>query len=253
MSINFSFPRISSALRYLSWADPIIQWRISRSVCPSCNGKYFLSFSQNSFMTRCLGCSANITNLSLIPVVLEHSRTHHIETCWEMSTYGATLSFLKRNFSIVYESEYMPDSSSGQVVGGIMNQDVQNLSFKDNTIDLITSNQVFEHVPDYVRGFRECYRVLRKGGALIFSIPLYDLPKTERLASIIENKITYYREPEYHGSRIAGAMSALVFWHHSKNDVCETLIQVGFSAKLIDVMIAPSQGNPALVVYAVKI
>jgi SAM-dependent methyltransferase len=118
--------------------------------------------------------------------------------------------------------------------------------------DLITSNQVFEHVPDDMKGFRECYRVLRNGGALIFSVPFTPIPATEKLADIVDGRIVYYREPEYHDSRSSGPKSVLTFWYFSANDICERLSRAGFHAEIVDVMIAPSQKLPTHIVYAIK-
>lgn len=246
------YTRLGSALRYLSWSNPVYKWRLMKSLCPNCNGEYFLSLGSDAFMTRCLKCRANITNLSLIPVVKTHLTSHKVVTCWEMSTYGATLNFLKKSFKIVYESEYFPDKDSGEIIDGIMNQDVQSLSFQDFSIDLITSNQVFEHVPNYIRGFKECYRVLQKGGALIFSVPLYDSPSTEKLAEIFDGKIIFYSSPEYHDSRTAGPKSALTFWRHSKHDICKKLMEVGFDAEIVYVTLPDLTIFPTPVVYAVK-
>jgi hypothetical protein len=56
-----------------------------------------------------------------------------------MSTYGSTLDFVKKKFGYVHESEYFPDAAPGEVIDGVVNQDVQNLSFKDESLDLIRS------------------------------------------------------------------------------------------------------------------
>ena len=101
-----------------------------------------------------------------------------------MSTYGATLSFLRKHFYHVYESEYFEGEKSGEIVYGILNQDVQETSFSDSSLDLITSNQVFEHVLNDIKGYAECFRVLRPGGALLFTVPLYDIQATEKLARL---------------------------------------------------------------------
>jgi len=245
-------PRWSAAFRYLGWADPFYKWRISRSNCPSCSGKYFLSFRPDAFMTRCLGCGANITNLSLIPVIQSHLKKNKISICWEMSTYGGTLDYLKKNIKTVHVSEFFPGAKPGEIIGGIANEDVQNLSFANSSLDLITSNQVFEHVPDDIKGYSECYRVLKPGGCLIFSIPLYDILETEKLAEIADGVVTYFSEPEYHDSRSTGPKSILTFWHHSMNDICERVSQVGFEVSLMDIVMAPAQKIATKVIYAVK-
>lgn len=244
--------RIRSALRYLSWADPIYKWRIGQAVCPNCNGRYLISFKPDPFLTRCLKCSANITNLSLIPVINKHIDETKVSDCWEMSTYGATLTFLKANFEHVVESEYFSDKDPGSIVDGILNQDVQNLTFENSSLDLITSNQVFEHVPNDLKGYQECYRVLRPGGALIFSVPLSHSHQTKKLAEIVDGALVFYEEPEYHDSRLGGPKSALAFWSHSKHDICSRVASVGFTTKLEEVFLTPNQGFPSLVIYATK-
>jgi hypothetical protein len=99
-------------------------WRIHRSDCPSCDGKYFLSLQPNDLMTRCMSCWATAMNLSLITVVKGHSRKQSIEAVWEMSTYEATLTFLKKTCQLVYQSEFFWGVPSGRLVNGVLCQDV---------------------------------------------------------------------------------------------------------------------------------
>jgi SAM-dependent methyltransferase len=56
--------------------------------------------------------------------------------------------------------------------------------FDDCSFDLVTSNQVFEHVPDVVKCFQECRRVLKPGGILLFAVPLYDQAETQHVATL---------------------------------------------------------------------
>jgi SAM-dependent methyltransferase len=147
----------------------------------------------------------------------------------------------------------MPDYPRGAVVEGVRNEDIQNLSFEDGMFDLVTSNSVMEHVPDDVKGFAECHRVLRAKGALIFSVPLYDTPATVKMVEMQNNELVFLHEAEYHDSRLGGPKSALTFWRHSSNDICTRVKAAGFtSVKLVQVNIAKSQGYPTKVVYAVK-
>ena len=54
--------------------------------------------------------------------------------------------------------------------------DAMALPFADAAIDLLVCAQVYEHVPDDTRLFREMYRVLRPGGAVFFSGPNWLFP-----------------------------------------------------------------------------
>jgi SAM-dependent methyltransferase len=244
--------RASAAAAYLKRSDPAYKWRLSLADCPNCGKSVFLSLGPNDFMTRCLRCRATITNLSLIPVIKQHCADPSTCSAYELSTYGSTLQFLQKHFGSVATSEYLLERPLGQIINGIQNQDVQRLTFPDDSFDVITSNQVFEHVPDDIQGFRECARVLKPGGALIFSVPLKTIPATKQLARLTDSGVEIFGTPEYHGSR-DGGMTALTFWHHSIQDICARVGWGGFrSVDLIDVMIAPCQRHAAKVIYAIK-
>ena len=71
-------------------------------------------------------------------------------------------------------SEYLGyEYQGGAVVRGIRHEDVMALSFEDASIDLIVSNDVFEHVPEPARAFRECARVLKPDGVMLATIPFH--------------------------------------------------------------------------------
>ena len=72
-----------------------------------------------------------------------------------------------KNHTIV-GSEYLGhEYEGGAIIKGIRHEDIENLSFPDDTLDLIVSNDVFEHVPNQVKAFAECARVLKEGGMML--------------------------------------------------------------------------------------
>ena len=254
MTLATRLARLASALRYLSvYAHSPLRWRLGVGRCPLCGRSPFLALGPSPFLTRCLRCSANVTNLSLIPVIEKHfGGRYKGKRAYELSTFGSTLKWLRRHFERVETSEYFPDRPMGALADGVLNQDVQRLTFADESFDLITSNQVFEHVPDDVQGYRECLRVLKPGGALVFAVPLRNLPQTEPKARLLpDGKVEIIGEPEYHDSRLGGPGSALCFWHHSLRDIERRVSQVGFASVTLEpVMLVGAQAAAEWVVYA---
>lgn len=247
--------RLQSIIRYFTyWADAPYRWRAGKGQCPMCGTSIFISMGTIPLLVRCIKCRATAGGLSLIPVIKEHlgNKASH-SVCYELSSYGVTLNWLKAHVKSVITSEFYPDAPLGSVVDGHLNQDIQKLTLADNTFDLVTSNYVFEHVEDDGAGFAEICRVLKPGGATILSIPLYDTPQTLQWAQIVDGKIFFFGEPEYHDSRIGGAQSAPVFWRHSMHDICQRLKDAGFSrVELREIRMATCQREAALVVYGVK-
>lgn len=50
-------------------------------------------------------------------------------------------------------------------------EDIQHLSFPNHTFAALLCNHVLEHIPDDRGALRECARVLKPGGAAVFTIP----------------------------------------------------------------------------------
>lgn len=74
-----------------------------------------------------------------------------------------------KNYS---KSFYWEDVNPGAFKDGIQCQDLENLTYPDNTFDLVITSDILEHVRHPWEAIREIYRVLKPGGYHIFSIPI---------------------------------------------------------------------------------
>ena len=92
---------------------------------------------------------------------------------------------------------------------GAVCQDITNLTFADETLDLIVSSDVLEHVPQLDRAFRETARVLKPGGAHLFTVP--SRQRTKRRAEIVDGEIRHLEPPEYHLDPLSPG-GILAFW-----------------------------------------
>jgi SAM-dependent methyltransferase len=128
-------------------------------------------------------------------------------------------------------SELFDDVEAGQFRRRVQCQDVQRLTYDDVSFDLVTSTEVFEHVPDDRRAFAEIHRVLRPGGALVFTVPLMDTVTTLERARLDHGAIVHLTDPEYHGDRLRGRGRVLAFRTYGL-DILDRLRAAGFEARL---------------------
>jgi GT2 family glycosyltransferase/ubiquinone/menaquinone biosynthesis C-methylase UbiE/glycosyltransferase involved in cell wall biosynthesis len=140
-------------------------------------------------------------------------------------------------------SEYLsPTAPSGTVIAGIRHEDIQAMSFADGSLELIVSNDVFEHVPDPWQGLRECRRVLRRGGELLMSIPFDPQADESRPRAVLrEGGIEHLAPPLYHGNPVS-ADGSLVFTDFGW-DVIARLHDAGFDDAAVECFVAPRFGH----------
>ena len=118
----------------------------------------------------------------------------------------------------------------GQVYGGIRHEDLLRLTFADAQFDLVASFDVLEHVEDLAASLRECFRVLRPGGTLLFTAPTqFEAPATvDRVLVREDGSYEYLVPPEYHGNPVDAEHGSLCF-RYLGLDVLDQLRAIGFA------------------------
>ncbi len=88
---------------------------------------------------------------------------------------------------------------------GIRNETLCALTFSDETFEAVVSLDVIEHIPDYYSAFKECFRVLKPGGKLMWSVPFSPSLETNYvLARLINGEVEYVvNPPHYHGDPLS--------------------------------------------------
>lgn len=137
----------------------------------------------------------------------------------EINSCGVLHDILRKMPKLSY-SEYASDSPN------IPHQDLEKLTYKNNSFDLVLTSDVLEHVPDVRKALAETFRILRPGGAHIMSVPLLMDRKT-RVRTYLANGMPKYSFPaSYHGS---GEPDYLV-WSEFGYDFVDLCREVGFQA-----------------------
>jgi len=221
---NIGFNKINKAIDILDYR--FLKFKISK--CPLHGNSVFVRLNKTMLGVRCVLCGAAPIATSIANVLIRYEPDYKKKKIYELSARGAFFEFLNNNVENIVFSEYMDDVSPGDSKNGVLCQDVQHLTFDDAEFDICTSTEVFEHVPDDIKGLKEIFRVLNDDGVFIFTVPLYDVEKTVDRAIFEEGKIVHLLEPEYHDDSIRGVGKVLVFRDYG-HDIVEKLQTIGFA------------------------
>ena len=103
--------------------------------------------------------------------------------------------------------------------------DFQKLHYANETFDVVIASDVFEHVRKDEEGYKEIYRVLKKEGSFILTVPYdHNRPQTiRRIESSGENDV-HILEPEYHG----GGGHTLTYRNYGR-DLLSLLRTIGYA------------------------
>lgn len=198
--------------------------------CESCGrDTRFLVSGTESRSIRCLSCRSTAISLATVKQIRQLPLDPARSAVYELSYHGAVFRYLQSRFPNFTFSEYFGAPAGGVLVDGVRNEDVQHLSFASESFDLVSSTEVFEHVPDYRKGFAEVCRVLRPGGWFVMTVPFFDAAETRCICRLgPDGRLEWVGTPEYHDSQVTGVGSVPVFWHHSKTQILADLRAAGF-------------------------
>jgi SAM-dependent methyltransferase len=120
-----------------------------------------------------------------------------------------------RRYSEHYSCSYFFEGvDPGSLHQGTRCENLERLTFADNLFDLFVTQDVFEHVFQPDCAIREIMRVLKPGGAHVFTAPKHKgLRQTRQRARHDGAGVVHLMEPEYHGNPI-GDGRALVTWDY---------------------------------------
>ncbi|MGE3818827.1 MAG: class I SAM-dependent methyltransferase, partial [Isosphaeraceae bacterium] len=69
-------------------------------------------------------------------------------------------------------SDFFPGAGPGEMIDGVRSEDLTQLTFADESFDLVVTSESLEHVPDLDAALSEIRRVLVPGGRHLFTVPL---------------------------------------------------------------------------------
>ena len=139
--------------------------------CPIC--KYSSPFFRHisnpikiSWNSACPNCDSRSRHRGLIFLYNKYLKTKNKKRILHFAPEPVLTKLIK----VFFQHEYLTTDLNMKKVDYV-SEDVQNLSFKDSSFDIILSNHVLEHVKNDGLALNEMARILKKGGYAIITIP----------------------------------------------------------------------------------
>jgi len=185
-----------------------------QGICPICEKKTWF-YKEKEWLRdnyRCLSCYSIPRWRALIDTLNKFYPKWPEMIIHESSPGGASSNHLKQKCKNYSSSHYYQDILQGSYKGEHRSEDLSNLTFEDNSFDLFVTQDVFEHIMNPELAFKEIERVLKSGGAHVFTMPWYpSLKESRQRVKMENNKMVYLEEPIYHGNPIDEKGSIVTF------------------------------------------
>ena len=229
-----------------------------KGICPICTREVqFRSeyeWLRDHFLCSC--CGSIPRERALIKVLETYYPRYKNMRVHESSPGGRGASVKLHKECVSYSASHFYDNiklGSVNPIHGYRCENLECLTFDDNSFDIFITQDVMEHIYNPDKAFQEIARVLNPGGAHIFTVPLINkCNKTERWATLGEDgSPVFLHEPEFHGNPIDPKGSPVTMhWGYDISQYIYTIskmpttivtiddLNAGIRAEFIDVIIS---------------
>lgn len=182
---------------------------------------------------RCPGCGLVNRNRLLFDAITDTPLAHPTAGL-ALEATTPLFARLQQRLPWMEGSEYFgPEHQAGARVPFqgrlVQHQSITGLGHPDASLDLLVHNDVLEHVEDTARALAECRRVLRPGGACVFTMPFFPYRGHTLLRGRQreDGSIEHIEPPEYHGDGLRS--EGIYTFHHFGIDFIGKVRGAGFA------------------------
>jgi SAM-dependent methyltransferase len=203
--------------------------------------------------SRCAKCDSNLRSGHLAGAIvaevnaMAHTRATHLSGLFrdararalaiaEINSADTLHRYLKGCPGLRY-------SEFGSQAAEVPSEDLMALSYPDASFDLVITSDTLEHVPEIGRALREIFRVLKPGGAHVFSVPAVMGRPTRQRARLVQGQVTHLLPPTFHAGPAECSPDFLVFYEFG-DDFEALCTEAGF-----EMAVLRDAANPSLVTF----
>jgi SAM-dependent methyltransferase len=122
---------------------------------------------------HCVNCKNNFRALALANTLMKAFNFKGILADFVKSDTFLNLKSLEIN-DCAFLNKYLSHSKN-HIIKAYPDIDMQNISYPENSFDIVLHSDTLEHVPDPLLAMQECARILKPNGVCIFTTPvIYD-------------------------------------------------------------------------------
>lgn len=196
--------RLTGNSNSLFLAIPKIK-NINFGYCPICEKKTIF-YAKNDWLRDnyfCISCGSIPRFRAIIKYIKQYFPNYKNLYIHESSPMGASSEFMAKNCKNYSSSHYFSDIHTGDIKNGYRCENLESLTFKNESFDILITQDVFEHIHHPELALKEIERVLKSGGAHIFTVPYY--PNIKSSPRIIEKNgaSVHIKEPIYHKNPVS--------------------------------------------------
>ena len=183
---------------------------------------------------RCVKCPCTSRHRALVSVFLDVYKKGSILSdivankqiaVFESSGMASYTNLFDRKFSYI-NTMYDKNIVDSKAYDPKRYADLQQMPYGEDTFDYIITADVFEHVRNYLVAIRECFRVLKPGGTMIFTVPYRHSQERNHIKVLPDgDRDTFIEEPEYHG------MSKSLVYRIYGRELLDDLAKTGFAVE----------------------
>lgn len=166
---------------------------------------------------HCMNCNSSLRSMTLADSILNYYSLRIDFQLIGKSKFARTIKLLEINeagnlHSIFNKFKKFHFAEYPKV-------DMQNMPYTENYFDMVVHSDTLEHVENSGLALKECYRVLKNGGVLFYTIPIV----YERLTRRRDNL-----KNSFHGSQDEGQGDDFKVWTEYGADFWVEIINAGF-------------------------
>ena len=196
--------------------------------CPVCNSETTF-LAENAWLRDhylCTNCGSIPRERALMRVIESFFPAWREMKIHETSpgNRGASVRLAKECKSYI-PTHYFSGVACGSTKNGIRCENLEQLSFADESVDIHVSQDVMEHIFHPERAFSEIARTLKSGGGHVFTVPIVNRhnPTNQRARISEDGSVFHIEPPQYHGNPIDENGSLVTFdWGY---DICQRIFE----------------------------